>query len=161
GTLVPKGAAKNRIAATFANTAIKHKDLVGIPWRVAFALQADGWYLRQDIIWSKPNPMPESVRDRCTKSHEYIFLLSKSARYYFDAKAIAEPVAASTVQRLTQPTLASQRGSDRVPGKTNGAMKAVGNTVTRNCRDVWTISTKPYKGAHFAVFPPDRKSTRL
>src|SRR5690606_24854580 len=92
---------------------------------------------------------------RCTKSHEYIFLLSKSARYYFDAKAIAEPVAASTVQRLTQPTLASQRGSDRVPGKTNGAMKAVGNTVTRDCRDVWTISTKPYQGAHFAVFPPE------
>jgi DNA modification methylase len=105
---------------------IKPKDLVGIPWRVAFALQADGWYLRQDIIWAKPNPMPESVTDRCTKSHEYIFLLSKRARYYYDAESIAEPVAESSVERLSQPTLATQTGSARVPGKTNGNMKAVG-----------------------------------
>jgi DNA modification methylase len=98
---------------------LKKKDLIGIPWRVAFALQADGWYLRQDIIWHKPNPMPESVIDRCTKAHEYIFLLSKSERYYFDAAAIAEPVAASSVSRLEQ-NIAQQRGSDRVPGKTNG-----------------------------------------
>ena len=90
GTLVEKGKAKNRSASTFANTAIKHKDLIGIPWRVAFALQADGWYLRQDIIWHKPNPMPESVKDRCTKAHEYIFLLSKSPRYYFDSSAMQE-----------------------------------------------------------------------
>jgi len=107
------------------NTGLKAKDLIGIPWRVAFALQADGWYLRQDIIWSKPNPMPESVRDRCTKAHEYIFLLSKSQRYYFDAEAIAEPLAASSVKRLSQPSLAQQAGSARVPGKTNGNMKAV------------------------------------
>jgi len=105
---------------------LKPKDLVGIPWRVAFALQADGWYLRSDIIWSKPNPMPESVTDRPTKSHEYIFLLSKSPRYYFDADAVAEGVTDSTVARLSQPTLDSQAGSDRVPGKTNGPMKAVG-----------------------------------
>lgn len=109
---------------------LKHKDLIGIPWRVAFALQADGWYLRQDIIWSKPNPMPESVLDRCTKSHEYLFLLTKSPRYYFDAKAIAEPLAESSIARLTQPTLDQQGGSDRVPGKTNGPMKAVGNAMT-------------------------------
>ena len=99
---------------------------MGIPWRVAFALQADGWYLRQDIIWAKPSPMPESVKDRCTKSHEYVFLLSKSARYYYDAEAIAEPVTQSTIERLSQPTLDRQVVSDRVPGKTNGNMKAVG-----------------------------------
>lgn len=161
---------------------LKPKDLLGIPWRVAFALQADGWYLRQDIIWHKPNPMPESVRDRCTKAHEYIFLLSKSERYYYDSEAIAEPLAASSIERLAQPTLAQQAGSDRVPGKTNGAMKAVGprfggskygddtseetrtksgnewtgsETGKRNKRSVWTVTTKPFKGAHFATFPPD------
>lgn len=104
----------------------KAKDLIGIPWMLAFALRAAGWYLRQDIIWSKPNPMPESVTDRCTKSHEYLFLLSKSPRYYFDADAIAEPVADTSLARWRQPKIASQAGSDRVPGKTNGAMKAVG-----------------------------------
>lgn len=92
GTLVDKGKAINRMASTFTGTSIKHKDLIGIPWRVAFALQAEGWYLRQDIIWHKPNPMPESVRDRCTKSHEYIFLLSKKQNYYFDSEAIREPI---------------------------------------------------------------------
>lgn len=169
---------------------LKPKDLIGIPWRVAFALQADGWYLRQDIIWHKPNPLPESVRDRCTKSHEYIFLFSKSPRYYYDADAIAEPVALSTVERLSQPNIENQRGSYRVPGKTNGAMKAVvrkqntgqrfgghkygddaheqsrtksGNVFTgsetRNKRSVWTVSTKPYSGAHFAVFPPEIPET--
>ena len=105
---------------------LKPKDLCGIPWRVAFGLQDDGWWLRQDIIWAKPNPMPESVTDRCTKAHEYIFLMSKSANYHFDADAIAEAVTASTVQRLSQPNLENQIGSDRVPGKTNGNMKAVG-----------------------------------
>lgn len=161
---------------------LKPKDLIGIPWRVAFALQADGWYLRQDIIWHKPNPMPESVTDRCTKAHEYIFLLTKNERYYFDARAIAEPVASSTIARLSQPTLEHQQGSYRVPGKTNGPMKAKpprfggqkygdsdaeetrtksGNYYTvsadslRNRRSVWTVTTKPFKGAHFATFPPD------
>jgi DNA modification methylase len=132
---------------------LKPKDLVGIPWRVAFALQADGWYLRQDIIWHKPNPMPESVTDRCTKAHEYMFLLAKSARYYYDAEAVAEPVTESTVARLAQPTLASQAGSARVPGKTNGNMKAVGDTEKRNRRSVWTVATQPYREAHFATFP--------
>lgn len=112
--------------ATRVPDGLKPKDLIGIPWRVAFALQADGWWLRQDIIWSKPNPMPESVRDRCTKSHEYLFLLTKSDRYHYDADAIAESVAESTVARLSQPMLDQQAGSNRVPGKTNGAMKAVG-----------------------------------
>jgi len=134
---------------------LKPKDLIGIPWRVALALQADGWYLRQDIIWHKPNPMPESVTDRCTKAHEYIFLLSKSPQYYFDNEAIKEPVANSSVSRLSQNNLSNQLGSNRVPFKTNGTMKAVGNTENRNKRSVWTITTKPFKGAHFATFPPD------
>ena len=133
---------------------LKSKDLIGIPWMLAFALRADGWFLRQDIIWSKPNPMPESVRDRCTKAHEYVFLLSKSERYFYDADAVMEPVAASTIERLGQPTLPQQVGSTRVPGKTNGNMKAVGNGETRNRRSVWTVATRPYKGAHFATFPP-------
>jgi DNA modification methylase len=115
------------------NTGLKSKDLIGIPWRVAFALQADGWYLRQDIIWSKPNPMPESVTDRCTKAHEYVFLLSKGPRYYFDAEAVKEPVAAATITRLAQ-DVESQAGSDRVPGKTNGTMKAVGGRLAGNVR---------------------------
>jgi len=112
----------------------KPKDLIGIPWLVAFNLQADGWYLRQDIIWHKPNPMPESVTDRCTKAHEYIFLLSKSERYYFNQAAILEPVAAASIERLSQSSLEQQAGSDRVPGKTNGRMKAVsrsGNTARK------------------------------
>lgn len=132
---------------------LKPKDLIGIPWMLAFALRADGWYLRQDIIWHKPNPMPESVRDRCTKAHEYVFLLSKSERYFYDHEAAMEPVAESTKSRLTQ-DLEQQAGSDRVPGKTNGAMKAVGRTDKRNRRSVWTVATRPYKGAHFATFPP-------
>jgi DNA modification methylase len=133
---------------------LRPKNLIGIPWRVAFALQADGWYLRSDIIWHKPNPMPESVTDRPTKAHEYLFLLSKSPSYYYNADAIAEPVTASSVARLAQPTLALQQGSSRVPGKTNGNMKAVGDGETRNARTVWTVATQPFSGAHFATFPP-------
>lgn len=104
---------------------LKPKDLIGIPWMLGLALRKDGWYLRQDIIWYKPNPMPESVSDRCTKAHEYILLLSKSNQYYFDADAIKTPVADATVKRLAQ-QIEKQKGSDRVPGKTNGPMKAVG-----------------------------------
>lgn len=158
GACANRSAAKQRCRERNADRmpeGFKPKDLMGIPWRVAFALQDDGWYLRQDIIWSKPNPMPESVRDRCTKAHEYLFLLSKSERYYFDADAIAESLADSSVQRLSQPSLAQQTGSARVPGKTNGAMKAVGQVDgTRNKRSVWTIPTQPFKEAHFATFPP-------
>jgi len=133
---------------------LKPKDLVGIPWRVAFALQADGWYLRQDIIWHKTNPMPESVTDRCTKSHEYIFLMTKSAQYYYDHEAIKERSTESTEKRLSQPLLKKQKGSNRVPNKSNGNMKAVGGDM-RNKRSVWTVATKPYKEAHFAVFPDE------
>ena len=106
------------------------KQLLGMPWRVALALQADDWVLRQDIIWHKPNPMPESVRDRCTKAHEYLFLLSKSEKYYFDNEAIKEQAAASSIKRWAQ-DVEGQRGSDRVPGKTNGTMKAVGGPRSR------------------------------
>ena len=137
---------------------IKAKDLMGIPWRVAFALQADGWYLRQDIIWHKPNPMPESVEDRCTKAHEYIFLLSKKPHYHYDHEAIKEPLAASSVSRLQQDVV-SQVGSTRANGgeKTNGNMKAVGDLSSglKNKRSVWTVNTKGYKGAHFAVYPEE------
>ena len=131
----------------------KPKDLVGIPWRVAFALQADGWYLRQDIIWHKPNPMPESVQDRCTKAHEYIFLLSKSPKYYYDNEAIKENSTESSKNRLRQ-NIEDQKGSSRVPYKTNGNMNAVGGE-TRNKRSVWTVTTKPYSEAHFATYPHD------
>lgn len=113
-----------------APTGLKHKDLIGIPWRLAFALQDDGWYLRQDIIWSKPNPMPESIRDRCTKAHEYIFLLSKSPKYHCDMHSIRERAAESSLARWAQ-DIDSQTGSDRVPGKTNGPMKAVGGGRSR------------------------------
>jgi len=137
---------------------LKQKDLVGIPWRVAFALQADGWYLRSDIIWAKPNPMPESVKDRPTKSHEYLFLLSKSKKYYYDLEAIKEPFQTDSKEnyparaRITgrgNQAAARERGNDR--GK-SGGFPANGG---RNRRSVWTISTKPYKEAHFATFPPD------
>ncbi|WP_210202528.1 DNA-methyltransferase [Alsobacter soli] len=154
GQMADRAHGKAARSARFSGDGIKNKELIGIPWMLAFALRADGWYLWQDIIWSKPNPMPESVRDRCTKAHEYLFLLSKSERYYYDAEAVMEPVAASTVERLGQPTLHQQEGSARVPGKTNGNMKAVGRPDKRNRRSVWTIATRPDKGAHFATFPP-------
>lgn len=150
---------------------LKQKDLVGIPWRVAFALQSDGWYLRQDIIWSKPNPMPESVTDRCTKSHEYIFLLTKSGKYYYDADSIAEPMAEYERQRrlrereqgLTREPLTLAR--DGQPGMTDQSQTGAIRNLSRihdlaekgtaNKRSVWTIATKPFAEAHFATFPPE------
>ena len=137
---------------------LKPKDLCGIPWRVAFALQADGWYLRQDIIWHKPNPMPESVTDRCTKSHEYVFLMAKSQRYYYDAEAIAEdaicdrkPGRKITDTRETHGTGGGNAGINSLLARYHE-----GNAPeTRNRRSVWTVCTKPYGGAHFAVMPPD------
>lgn len=183
----------------------KKKDLIGIPWMLAFALRNDGWYLRQDIIWHKPNPMPESVKDRCTKAHEYIFLMSKKPHYYFDYEAIQEPAAFATYQRLSQ-DIENQEGG-YTPSKKNGKMKAVGyrlgsakygdsndphyrnksgkewypqyknlmnngqqnhsmherraeglsdeTYIVRNKRDVWSVTTKPCKEAHFATFPED------
>lgn len=122
---------------------IKNKDLAGIPWRVALALREDGWYLRQDIIWHKPNPMPESVTDRCTKSHEYIFLMTKSPRYYYNQDAIKEPAKDSSVARLGQ-DVENQEGSDRVPGKTNGKMKAVKFGGNKQCPDTRLQSGKEW-----------------
>ncbi len=156
------------------------KNLIGIPWRVAFALQADGWYLRQDIIWSKPNPMPESVRDRCTKAHEYIFMLSKAARYHYDADAIAEPAIYSGLtgqdasgfknpmnfagKHSATPAVRGeradkQRGHSRRHAGFNDRWDAMERAEQcsgmRNKRSVWEVATKPFSGAHFATFPPD------
>ena len=135
---------------------MKPKDLIGIPWMLAFALRADGWYLRQDIIWHKPNPMPESVRDRCTKAHEYIFLLSKSERYFYDYEASMEPAAGGTSkgngQRLAEQAIARTGGV--ISGGTAKSTLGTSAEETRNRRSVWTVATRPYKGAHFATFPP-------
>jgi len=136
------------------------KQLFGIPWRVAFALQADGWILRQDIIWHKPNPMPESVKDRCTKAHEYLFLLAKKPRYWFDANAIREPQKESSLKRLKTGWNGNNKrdwpGSaynnfDRYMGKSEEEIALLPGA---NRRSVWSICPRPYKGAHFAVFPP-------
>lgn len=158
----------------------KPKDLIGIPWRVAFALQADGWYLRQDIIWSKPNPMPESVRDRCTKAHEYIFLLSKSQKYYYDAAAIAEQSIYRSPTDAAPVSDAYSVGSGRNDAnqhRSGGFIRKSANkadlnphrkrngddgtaasfraiTETRNRRSVWEVTTQPFSEAHFATFPP-------
>lgn len=132
------------------------KQLLGIPWRVALALRDDGWLLRQDIIWHKPNPMPESVRDRCTKAHEYIFLLAKSERYYFDSEAIAEPsLWFGKDKRSGQGNIRYQgKRTEGDPSK-NGQQSFVTVKEKRNKRSVWTITTKAFKGAHFATFPSD------
>jgi len=132
---------------------LKPKDLIGIPWMLAFALRADGWYLRQDIIWHKPNPMPESVRDRCTKAHEYIFLLSKSERYYFDSEAMKEP-AVRAGDKAGGSKYSSADADVALGGRHTAATLAGVVSQTRNRRSVWTVATRPYKGAHFATFPP-------
>ena len=166
---------------------VKHKDLIGIPWMLAFALRADGWYLRQDIIWHKPNPMPESVQDRCTKAHEYIFLMSKSQKYYYDAEAIKEPIQDETALRMLRGVSDTHKNVNGAPGQTPHSMNKARKNVrkefdssmggggtsfvghsgykkedgtlmiceNRNKRSVWTVTTKPYAGAHFAVFPSD------
>jgi len=134
---------------------LKPKDLVGIPWRVAFALQADGWYLRSDIIWAKPNPMPESVTDRPTKAHEYLFLLAKSQRYYYDAWAVSEPAThAGKVVNLGEKSLSrGQAAGAGVKASGNGTADSVTVADLRNRRTVWTVPTQPFSGAHFAVMP--------
>lgn len=137
---------------------VKHKDMIGIPWMLAFALRDDGWYLRSDIIWQKPNCMPEAVRDRPTKSYEHIFLLSKSPKYFYNAQAIAEPLAQSTVERYKRPVSQKHKYADGIPGTPVQALfKPRSSTQAqefRNKRDVWSISTNTYRvGGHFAVFP--------
>ena len=127
---------------------LKPKDLIGIPWMLAFALRADGWYLRQDIIWHKPNPMPESVRDRCTKAHEYVFLLSKSERYFYDWGAMRE----DAVKGAAGSTFNSRKTAEHQLGRSSEKERV--EDGKRNRRSVWTVATRPYKGAHFATFPP-------
>ncbi|HEY7822270.1 MAG TPA: site-specific DNA-methyltransferase [Acidimicrobiia bacterium] len=137
-------------------TGLPSKNLVGIPWRLAFALQADGWWLRQDIIWAKPNPMPESVTDRCTKAHEYVFLLTKSDRYLYDAASIAEPaIHAGHIVKASDPQTAKNAAKVKYGATAVGFTQhdtVVGDT--RNRRSVWNVASKPYSGAHFAVMPP-------
>jgi len=137
-----------------ASVKLKPKDLLGIPWRVALALQADGWYLRSDIIWAKPNPMPESVTDRPTKSHEYLFLLTKKPTYYYDAEAVREEAeyGYSPKSRMYDRIGDAASAAERTKGTTSGGQDGKGGG--RNLRDVWTIPTKGYPGAHFATFPP-------
>lgn len=172
-----QGASGDRASRTFTGEmqgakkgggGLKDKDLVGIPWRVAFALQADGWWLRQDIIWAKPNPMPESVRDRCTKSHEYVFLLAKSQRYFYDAEAIKVEASAATIERNKHKFNGAFKGQfSGTPGEDRWQE---GRAIKKpqfaadglaNRRSVWTITTKPFRGAHFATMPPDLAETCL
>jgi site-specific DNA-methyltransferase (adenine-specific) len=129
---------------------IKTKDIIGIPWMVAFALRADGWCLRQDIIWHKPNPMPESVEDRCTKSHEYIFLMSKSTKYYFDNESIKEK---ATSQGKFNGSTGVKSGANG--DRNDGGRCGIEGDGTRNKRDVWSVNVQPYKGSHFATFPEE------
>lgn len=169
--------ANHRNGAMLRSVNIKNKDLVGIPWMVAFALRTSGWYLRSDIIWAKPNPMPESVKDRCTRSHEYLFMLSKSQRYLFNADAISEPIecerkrgSGPMVQPGTGRNDFASSGDYRSRTSTKKSKEQItafrgdpptnlgrcgGNGVTRNKRDVWWIIPRPFKEAHFAVFPPE------
>jgi DNA modification methylase len=145
--------ASNRNPANLRKAGLKHKDLIGIPWRFAFAMQERGWYLRQDIIWAKPNPMPESVTDRCTKSHEYIFLLTKQPRYYYDNEAIKEDSIWASDSRAGAGRLEYEGKRQGQEG--TGQESFVTITDKRNKRSVWTVNTKPYKEAHFAVYPPE------
>jgi DNA modification methylase len=147
-----QGKALNGVTERTVVTGLATKNLLGIPWRVAFALQADGWTLRQDIIWHKPNPMPESVTDRCTKAHEYIFLMSKSQKYHYDADAIKEemigkPHAPKNKANKNDGHLRNDVGTERME-------KVWGESGMANKRSVWTVSTRPFKEAHFATFPP-------
>ena len=180
--IMSKEAAEGRGGKAIKVDNIKSKDLIGIPWMLAFALRADGWYLRQDIIWHKPNPMPESVQDRCTKAHEYIFLLSKSQKYYYDIDAIKEPALDVSMARMQRGVSDTHKNVNGAPGQTAHSMNQPRPNMknmqvdgqspnsfhknrqngkpdevyeNKNKRSVWTVTTKPYAGAHFAVFPSD------
>lgn len=149
--VIEKGKSHSRNSKMLKSVGLKNKDLVGVPWMVAFALRADGWYLRQDIIWNKPNPMPESMTDRCTKAHEYIFLLAKSQKYYFDNEAIKTPMDCSEHDARTRIS------RKRFPTKLVNGIRGSNATIREfaNKRSVWTITTKPYSEAHFATFPEE------
>ena len=160
----PKGRNGQSVSLARRASECKQKDMIGIPWLLAFALRADGWYLRSDIIWCKANPMPESCKDRPSRCYEHVFLLTKSKKYYYDALAIAEPIAEGTAARYKGGRSVSSKYAEEIPGqgkvqKLNAARAA--GTITdadispvRNARDVWHINTVPYKGGHFAAYPP-------
>lgn len=160
----PKGRNGQSVSLARRASECKQKDMIGIPWLLAFALRADGWYLRSDIIWCKANPMPESCKDRPSRCYEHVFLLTKSKKYYYDALAIAEPIAECTAARYKGGRSAGSKYAEEIPGqgkvqKLNAARAA--GTITdadispvRNARDVWHINTVPYKGGHFAAYPP-------
>ena len=165
----PKGRNGQSLSLARRAAGCKQKDLIGIPWLLAFALRSDGWYLRSDIIWLKENPMPESCRDRPSRCYEHIFLLTKSKKYYYDAAAIAEPIAPGTAARYRQGRSAGHKYAEEVPGQ--GKVQGINKTrsggyyddalmpTTRNKRDVWLINTVPYKGGHFAAYPPKLAET--
>lgn len=160
--VIEKGLSNSRNSKMLKQQGYKNKDIIGIPWRVAFALQADGWYLRQDIIWAKPNPMPESVTDRCTKSHEYIFLLTKSARYFYDNESVKEKsIDKESLTGCRERNAGQINGVDPDNYKFHGSVGEDGKSragqvyENRNRRSVWSITTKPYKEAHFATFPQE------
>ena len=165
----PKGRNGQQVSLNHRAQGCKQKDLIGIPWLLAFALRRDGWYLRSDIIWLKENPMPESCRDRPSRCYEHIFLLTKSKKYYYDAAALAEPIAPGTAARYRQGRSAGHKYAEEVPGQ--GKVQGINQPrsgsyyddalmpTTRNKRDVWLINTVPYKGGHFAAYPPKLAET--
>ena len=167
----PKGRNGQQIARNNRVSGCKQKDLIGIPWLLAFALRADGWYLRSDIIWQKENPMPESVKDRCARCYEHIFLFSKSKKYFFDYKAISEPIAPATAERLKRGMKGGNKYGKPVPGQPqpqsinrprgHGEIKDADINPLRNKRDVWKINTVPFKGGHYAAYPPKLVETCL
>nr|WP_290940396.1 site-specific DNA-methyltransferase [Hyphomonas sp.] len=150
--VIEKGKSVSRNTKKLKAAGLKNKDLIGIPWRVALALQQDGWYLRQDIIWHKPNPMPESVKDRCTKAHEYIFLLSKSSKYYFDNEAIKDDSGSAGKKSAS---FKGRQGGAKYHARSGGEGSEEKVYDKKNKRSVWTVTTKPFAGAHFATFPMD------
>ena len=160
----PKGRSGQAVALNYKAPGCKPKDMIGIPWMLAFSLRDDGWYLRNDIIWMKENPMPESVKDRCARCYEHVFLFSKSRKYHFDHKAISEPIAPTTAERLKRGMKGGNKFGKAIPGQeqvqTINRPREYG-TITdemikplRNKRDVWIINTVPFKGGHYAAYPP-------
>ena len=167
----PKGRNGQAVALNYKGEGCKPKDMIGIPWMLAFSLRDAGWYLRNDIIWMKENPMPESVKDRCARCYEHVFLFSKSRKYHFDYKAISEPIAPTTAERLKRGLNGSNKFGKAIPGQaqqqTINRVREHGSITDdminplRNRRDVWTINTVPFKGGHYAAYPPKLVETCL
>ena len=167
----PKGRNGQAVALNYKVEGCKPKDMIGIPWMLAFSLRDSGWYLRNDIIWMKENPMPESVKDRCARCYEHIFLFSKSRKYFFDYRAISEPIAPGTASRLKRGVKGSNKYGEPIPGKVkqqtinlcreHGEITDDMINPLRNKRDVWIINTVPFKGGHYAAYPPKLVETCL